>query len=131
MSSFSTFGHGVESVPPKIAYSLEKNAPKARNRALGLSVRDMTFEVRRFFKFDEKAPGVVIAKVKPGSPAAVAGLKPFELVTEVNGERVSDAKDFASKIKGRQDLVFAVRRLAQTRMVKIHVEPEAEKEKAK
>ena len=108
-----------------------KNAPKARNRALGLSVRDMTFEVRRFFKFDEKAPGVVIAKVKPGSPAAVAGLKPFELVTEVNGERVSDAKDFASKIKGRQDLVFAVRRLAQTRMVKIHVEPEAEKEKAK
>ena len=96
-----------------------------------LSVRDMTFEVRRFFKFDEKAPGVVIAKVKPGSPAAVAGLKPFELVTEVNGENVVDAKDFASKIKGRQDLVFAVRRLAQTRMVKIHVEPEAEKEKAK
>ena len=108
-----------------------KNAPKSRNRALGLSVRDMTFEVRRFFKFDEKAPGVVIAKVKPGSPAAVAGLKPFELVTEVNGEKVSDAKDFASKIKGRQDLVFAVRRLAQTRMVKIHVEPEAEKEKGK
>ena len=108
-----------------------KNAPKSRNRALGLSVRDMTFEVRRFFKFDEKAPGVVIAKVKPGSPAAVAGLKPFELVTEVNGENVVDAKDFASKIKGRQDLVFAVRRLAQTRMVKIHVEPEAEKENAK
>jgi serine protease Do len=108
-----------------------KNAPKARHRALGLSVRDMTFEVRRFFKFGEKSPGVVIAKVKPGSPAAVAGLRPFELVTEVNGENVSDAKDFASKIKGRQDLVFAVRRLAQTRMVKIHVEPEAEKEKAK
>ena len=66
--------------------------------------------------------------MKPGSPAAVAGLKPFELVTEVNGEKVSDAKDFASKIKGRQDLVFAVRRLAQTRMVKIHVEPEAKGE---
>ena len=97
-----------------------RNAPKARNRALGLSVRDMTFEVRRFFNFDEKAPGVVIAKVKPGSPAAVAGLKPFELVTEVNGEAVSDAKDFAAKIKGKRDLVFAVRQLAQTRMVKIH-----------
>ena len=80
----------------------------------------MTFEVRRFFNFDEKAPGVVIAKVKPGSPAAVAGLKPFELVTEVNGEAVSDAKDFASKIKGKRDLVLAVRQLAQTRMVKIH-----------
>ena len=101
-----------------------KNAPKARNRALGLSVRDMTFEVRSYFKFDDKAPGIVIARVKPGSPAAVAGLKPFELVTEVNGEKVSGAKDFAAKIKGKADLVFAVRRLAQTRMVKIHVEPE-------
>ena len=97
---------------------------KARNRALGLSVRDMTFEVRRYFKFDDKAPGIVIARVKPGSPAAVAGLKPFELVTEVNGEKVTGAKDFAAKIKGRADLVFAVRRLAQTRMVKIHVEQE-------
>ena len=101
-----------------------QNAAKARNRALGLSVRDMTFEVRRYFKFDDKAPGIVIARVKPGSPAAVAGLKPFELVTEVNGEKVTGAKDFAAKIKGRADLVFAVRRLAQTRMVKIHVEQE-------
>ena len=84
----------------------------------------MTFEVRSYFKFDDKAPGIVIARVKPGSPAAVAGLKPFELVTEVNGEKVSGAKDFAAKIKGKADLVFAVRRLAQTRMVKIHVEPE-------
>ncbi|MBR1921623.1 MAG: PDZ domain-containing protein [Kiritimatiellae bacterium] len=105
------------------------NAPKARNRALGLSVRDMTFEVRRFFKFDDAAPGVVVAKVKPGSPAAVAGLKPFELITEVNGGKVSGAKDFAAKIKGQADLVFAVRRLAQTRLVKLHVDNEPEKEK--
>lgn len=108
-----------------------KNAVKARNRTLGLSVKDMTFEVRRYFKFDDSAPGVVIAKVKPGSPAAVAGLMPFELVTEVNGEKVTGAKDFAAKIKGKVDLVFAVRRLAQTRMVKIHVEPEKDKEKGK
>ena len=108
-----------------------KNAPKARNRTLGLSVRDMTFEVRRFFKFDEKAPGIVIAKVKPGSPADVAGLSEHELVTEVNGEKVTSAKDFAAKVKGKKDLVFAVRRLAQTRMVKIHVEPDADAEKDK
>ena len=108
-----------------------KNAPKARNRTLGLSVRDMTFEVRRFFKFDDKASGIVIAKVKPGSPADVAGLDEYELVTEVNGEKVTGAKDFAAKVKGKKDLVFAVRRLAQTRMVKIHVEPDADSEKDK
>ena len=108
-----------------------QNAPKARNRTLGLSVRDLTFEVRRYFKFDEKAPGIVIAKVKPGSPADVAGLDIYELVTEVNGEKVTGAKDFAAKVKGKKDLVFAVRHLAQTRMVKIHVEPDADAEKDK
>lgn len=108
-----------------------QNAPKARNRSLGLSVRDMTFEVRRFFKFDDDASGIVIAKVKPGSPADVAGLDVYELVTEVNGEKVTGAKDFAAKIKGKTDLVFAVRRLAHTRIVKIHVEPDADKEKDK
>ena len=108
-----------------------KNAPKARNRSLGLSVRDMTFEVRRFFKFDDKASGIVIAKVKPGSPADVAGLDDCELVTEVNGEKVMSAKDFAAKVKGKKDLVFAVRHLAQTRIVKIHVEPDADAEKDK
>ena len=106
----------LESAPPHY-----KNAPKARNRTLGILVRDITFEVRRFFKFDDKAPGVVVAKIKPGSPAAVAGLKVYELITEVNGEKVTGAKDFAAKIKDKKDLVFAVRRLSQTRMVKIHV----------
>lgn len=99
-----------------------KNATKSRNRALGTLVKDMTFEVRRFFKFDDQAPGVVIAKIKPGSPAAVAGLKVYELITEVNGEKVTGAKDFAAKVKDRKDLVFTVRRLSQTRMVKIHVQ---------
>ena len=41
------------------------------------------------------------------------------------------AKDFAAKVKGKKDLVFAVRHLAQTRMVKIHVEPEDETAKDK
>ena len=102
---------------------------KVRNRTLGLSVKDMTFEVRRYFKFDESEPGVVIARVKPGSPAAVAGLKPYELVTEVNGEKVVDAKDFAAKVKDKADLLFSVRRLAKTRMVKIHVDLDTEKDK--
>ncbi|MBO4447911.1 MAG: PDZ domain-containing protein [Kiritimatiellae bacterium] len=108
-----------------------KNAVKSRNRALGLSVKDMTFEVRRFFKFDDAEPGIVIAKVKPGSPADVAGLEPFELITEVNGEKVTGAKDFAAKIKGKTDFTFAVRKLAQTRMVKLHVAADAEVERQK
>ena len=49
----------------------------------------------------------------------------------MNGEKVFGAKDFAAKVKGKKDLVFAVRHLAQTRMVKIHVEPDADAKKDK
>lgn len=94
-------------------------APRSRNKELGLTVCDMTDEVRRYFKFDAAAPGVVVAKVKGGGTADVAGLRPLELILEVNGEGVTSAKDFAEKTKGKTDLTLTVRRMAATRMVLI------------
>lgn len=96
-----------------------QNAPKIRNKELGLTACDMTNEVRQYFKFDETAPGVVISKVKSGGVAAVAGLKPLELILEVNGQGVMSAKDFAEKVKNQKTLNFTVRRLTKSRMVPI------------
>ncbi len=96
-----------------------ENAPKARNRDLGMTVCDMTYEVRKYFKFADDAPGVVVRKIKAGGPAAVAGIRPLELIIEVNGEGITSAKDFAEKTKGKKDLTFTVRRLTKTRMVPI------------
>ncbi len=99
-----------------------RNAPRARSKDLGITVADMTYEVRKYFKFGDDAPGVVIAKVKGGGPAAVAGLKPLELITQVNGEDVKDAKDFLAKVKDKKDLTFSVRRLTATRVVPIKLQ---------
>ena len=79
----------------------------------------MTFEVRGYFKFDAEAPGVVVVKVQPGNPAAIGGLKPLEIITHVNNEPVTSARDFARKVKAAKDLTFSVRRLAATRVVRI------------
>jgi len=95
------------------------NAPRTRNKELSITVCDMTAEVRKYFKFDDQAPGVVIAKVKGGGVGAVSGLRPLELIIEVNGEGVSSAKDFQEKTRGKTDLSFTVRRLANTRIVPI------------
>ncbi len=94
-------------------------AARVRNKELSIAVCDMTQEVRKYFKFDDKAPGVVIAKVKSGGVGAVAGLKPLELIIEVNGEGVLSAKDFQEKTKGKKELNFTVRRLSNTRVVPI------------
>ena len=99
-----------------------QNAPRSRSKTLGITVADMTYEVRKYFKFDGAASGVVIDKIKGGGPAAVAGLKPLELILQVNGEDVKDAKDFLAKTKDKKDLTFSVRRLTATRVVPIKLQ---------
>ena len=99
-----------------------RNAPRTRSKDLGITVADMTYEVRKYFKFGDDAPGVVVVKIKGGGPAAVAGLKPLELITQVNGEDVKDAKDFLAKVKDKKDLTFSVRRLTATRVVPIKLQ---------
>jgi len=96
-----------------------RNAPRSRHKDLGMTVCDMTYEVRKYFKFDDAAPGVVVAKVKSGGVAAVSGIRPLELIIDVNGEGVKSAKDFVEKTKGKKDLSFTVRRLTNTRIVPI------------
>ena len=103
-----------------------QTAKRIKNKDLGIKVSDMTFEVRGYFKLDDKAPGVVVVKVQPGNPAAIGGVRPLEIITHVNNEPVTSAKDFAKKVKGPKDLTFSVRRLAATRVVRIELKERAD-----
>ena len=102
-----------------------QTAKRIKNKDLGIKVSDMTFEVRGYFKLDDKAPGVVVVKVQPGNPAAIGGVRPLEIITHVNNEPVTSAKDFAKKVKGQKHLTFSVRRLAATRVVRIELKDRA------
>ena len=104
-----------------------RTARRIRNRTLGLVAADLTFEVRAFLKLANDAPGVVISKMQQGSPSAVAGLCPFEVITSVNGEPVTSVIRFAELIKGKKDLTFSVRRLDATRIVRIQLKAEQTK----
>ena len=102
-----------------------QTAKRIKNKDLGIKVSDMTFEVRGYFKLDDKAPGVVVVKVQPGNPAAIGGVRPLEIITHVNNEPVTSAQDFAKKVKGQKHLTFSVRRLAATRVVRIELKDRA------
>jgi len=104
----------LEQIP--VHYS---NARRSRNRDIGMTVCDMTYEVRTYFRLADDAPGVVVSKLKPGDPAAVAGLRLYEIITDVNGKPVKSAKEFGAAIKGQKELTFSVRRLTATRIVRI------------
>ena len=80
-------------------------------KKLGLEVQPLTPELAEQFGYGVKE-GVIITGVAPGSPAAMAGLRPGMLVEEVNHQKVRTLKDFAralaqSKKTGR--VLFLVR----------------------
>ena len=99
-----------------------RNAKRLKSKTLGAAFADLTFEVRGYFKLADDAPGVVVSKVQPGNPAAVAGLMPFEIVTHVDDKPVKSVKELSDAIRGKQEFALSVRRLAATRIVRVKVQ---------
>jgi len=66
-----------------------------RGPTLGVSVRD----VRPAEAGGERAAGVLIDDVRPGSPAEKAGLKRGDILVEFDGERVRSARQFARLVQ--------------------------------
>lgn len=92
---------------------------KFKEDTLGLTVCNLTYEVRNYFQLKPLDTGVIVSKVQPGGLAAVAGIKPYEILISVNGEPVGDLASFRKLIKGQTELRIGVRRLAVTRIVTI------------
>ncbi len=92
---------------------------------LGITVRDLTYEVRRYLQKKPDEPGVVVAKIEQGSKASVAGLKPFELITHVNDQPVKDVKDFEKLTAGQTEIRLSVKRMTAGRIVKISLDAPA------
>jgi S1-C subfamily serine protease len=92
---------GATSTNPGMGFAIPVNTARiiadqiiefgdVRRGTLGITTDDPSPEVAR--GPDEPAAGAVIVKVAPGSPAARAGLKPGDLVTELGGRQVTDSE---------------------------------------
>ena len=95
------------------------SAAKSKSEDLGLTVRDLTYEVRRYFQQTAQEGGVIVSKVEPGSKAAVSGIRPYEIVTHVNDQPVGGVKDFEKLIAGQEELRLKIKRMTKGRVVKI------------
>lgn len=95
------------------------NAPRYENKAIGLTVRDLTMEVRNYLGLAAESSGVVVAGLEPGMRASVAGIRPFEVITQVDDQPVADIKAFEQALEGQSDLRFTVRRANRDRVVRV------------
>ncbi len=97
------------------------SAPQYVAESLGASVRDLTFEVRHYFRRAPEDPGVIVARVEPGQHAAVAGIRPYELILKVNDVPVHNIAEFEEQLKDKQDLQLTIRRMNRERIVRINL----------
>lgn len=60
---------------------------------LGVNIQPVTPELAKEFKLPDEN-GALVGGVQPGTPAAAAGLKEGDVITEFNGRKVSDSSQF-------------------------------------
>jgi Do/DeqQ family serine protease len=63
----------------------------------GVGVTDLNQNIRAQAKIPSEVDGAVITEVAPNSPAYEAGLRPGDVITEINREEVKNARDAVAK----------------------------------
>jgi serine protease Do len=71
-------------------------AEPAPQEVLGVAVADLDAEAAQ--RLRARGPGVWVESVEAGGPAARAGLRVGDVVTEVDGQRVTSAEDFRAAV---------------------------------
>jgi S1-C subfamily serine protease len=71
------------------------------------------WEIERARAFTEKRQGILLTRVAPGSPAALANLKPGDLILRVNNGFVRNAEDFSlllDEVGPESPVIFTIAR---------------------
>jgi serine protease Do len=76
----------------------KEKSERVKDGGFGLSLRALTPEIREQLGV-EAARGVLVSEVAPGSAAARAGLRPGDVVSEVQGKPVSSPAELAGMLE--------------------------------
>ncbi len=95
------------------------SAARFKSEPLGVTVRDLTYDVRRYLQRKGDEPGVVISKIETGSKVSIAGVKPYELITHINEQPVNNVKDFEKLSAAKGELKFSIKRMNRGRIATV------------
>jgi serine protease Do len=73
-------------------------SPAVISQKLGIEVENLNAEMGRQLGYTSGEEGVVITKVKPGSPAAMAGIRPGFLIQAINHKKIANTSDYEAAL---------------------------------
>jgi len=99
--TFSGMGFAIPSqiVQPTVETLIRDG--KVTHAYMGVGISDLTPENAKFFQASNGS-GAVITQVEPDSPAAKTGLKVGDVITEFDGQKVSDATELQIVVGGKR-----------------------------
>lgn len=80
----------------KVVSQLKEKGRVIRGK-IGVTITEISEEEKEAFKLKEKN-GALVNSVEKGGPAEKAGIKPYDVIIAVNGEKVRDPNDLKLKI---------------------------------
>lgn len=72
------------------------------SRKIGLTIQDLTPQARRYYQIPSSVEGALVTDVKEISAAADAGIQEGDVITEANGQKVSNSGDLTRIVRGAQ-----------------------------
>lgn len=112
--------HGTEKTVTITVGALRQQAEAGRTENVaedwGVTVTDLTPDVREAFRFAPTQHGVVITEITSGSPAERAGLQPGDVIEEINRHAVRSLADFSKRVTeadGQPTLLLLIQRKEQ------------------
>ena len=94
-------GHGIGfAIPINLANNIIKQlkvSGEVTRGWLGVGIQDINTELARYYGLEE-AKGVLVTEVFPGDPASEAGIKPKDIIIEINGEKVENSRELTNII---------------------------------
>lgn len=76
-----------------------QEAREFEETAFGLTIRELTTDVRIALNLPEEVGGVIVRRVKSGSPASLAGIRPGYVILAVSGRPIRDIEGYQRAVE--------------------------------